>query len=321
MQALLNNIYIYRLWRLRRLILLAILLPLASVLALAAAGYSGPLSSAGVGLWLTGLWAMLALTQRYPRAPLGHLAFALATAGLILLFPLGDWLLAQVKGATEARHTLGLIALGFVAWLSIGMGFEAALEWAVRNGKPRSFRIRTTWRSTLPPDEILPLMMPQPGITTPLRRFGPHESDGRFAVWETALGETTAPSSGPSSGPWGKPETRAADYWVISVTQTDSTSFTALYATPEGGTEALVLTAWPDGSGSILCQDSQSNVMTLVGRVFDYLADISTDIAVAETDLIEGRTQVRANCLQPLDYPGKAWVERMKAQENTPPLF
>ena len=57
MQALLENIQVYRLWRLRRLILLAILLPFASVLALAAVGYSGPLSSAGMGLWLTGLVA------------------------------------------------------------------------------------------------------------------------------------------------------------------------------------------------------------------------------------------------------------------------
>ena len=323
MQRLLENIHLYRLWRLRRLILLSILLPLASLLALAADGHSGPLRSAGVALWLTGLWAVLTLayTQRYPRAALSLLAFALAMAALIMLIPVGDWLLARAKGETDARHVLGLMALGFAGWLSLGIGYESVLVRAVKNGKLRSFRIRTTWRSTLPPDEILPLMMPQPGLTTPLRRFGPLESDGRFAVWETALGETTAPSSGPSSGPWGKPETRAADYWVISVSQTDNTSFTALYATPKGGTEALVLTARPDGSGSILHQNSQSNVITLVGRVLHYLMDMNTDMAVAETDLIEGRGQLRANCLQPLDYPGKAWLERMKAQENSPPWF
>ena len=108
---------------------------------------------------------------------------------------------------------------------------------------------------------------------------------------------------------------------MLSVTQTDRTSFTVLYATPKGSTEALVLTTLPNGSGSTLHQVSQSDVIPLTGRVLHYLMDIHTDLAIGETDLIEGRAQVRANCLQPLDYLGKAWLERMKAQENTPPLF
>ncbi len=323
MQALLENIQLYRLWRLRRLILLSILLPVASVLALAATGYTGPLWSAGVALWLTALWAALTLahTHRYPRAPLNALAFAVATAGLILLIPLGDWLLAQVQGTPDARHTLGLIALGLVAWVTMGCSLGVALDWMLKTGKPRSFRVQTTWKSALPPAQILPLLMPQPGINTPLRRYGPVEQDGRFAVWETVLGETAGPTTGHSSGPWGKPETRAPDYWVIVVAQTNTTSFTALYATPKGSTEALVLTARPNGTGSTLHQDSQSDVMTRTGRALHYLMDINTDMTIAETDLIEGRAAVRANCLQPLDYLGKAWIDRLKAQENTPSLF
>ena len=319
MQALLGNIRIYRLWRLRRLILLSILLPFASIQVVAVIGYSGPLWSAGVPLWRTALWAALSLfhTQRYPRAPLNPITFGIATAGLILLIPLGDWLLAQVQGIPDMRHTLGLIALGFVAWFLMGSILGIALDRLLTTGKPRNVRIQTTWHSTLPPAEILPLLMPKPESSNPLRRYGPVQADGRFAVWQTALDVTAAPTT----GPWGKPGIRAADYWVISVTQTDDASFTALYASPEGGTEALLLTARSNGTGSILHQVSQSDVMSLISSVLHYLTDINTDMAVGETDLIEGRGQARAICLQPLDYLGKAWVERLKHQENTPSLY
>lgn len=319
MNGLLENLTIYRLWRLRRLVLVSVALPAISLVGLWSLYQPGGiLWDASVPAALVVLWAIVAVWHalRYPRAMANLLNFGLATAVLVQAVPLGDWLFAQVKGPIEPPHILGMAVLGFLLWLSAGLSFEALLLRLLPLGRKGSYRLRKVSVSALPPSALLPLLLPRPDTVTPLRRYGPADADGRFAVWETLLNP-----QGTTLGPWAKADSRPPDYWVLTVTQDGSGQFTALYATPEVGTEAVVTTVSAEGEGSRIEQDSLSDIMTPAARVMRYLADVGTDLAVAENDLLEGRTQARANCAQAMDYPGRSWIESLKASESVPPYF
>lgn len=320
MQGLLENIHVYRIWRQRRLILVSALLPALGLIALwAAGGPEGPLQGAFLPQGLALFWVLTALWHalRFPRAPVNLLTGGLATAGLVLAVPLGDWLLAQVKGPAQPPHVFGLIVLGAGLWLALLVLSETLLERGLLKGRPRTCRLRRAWRSPLAPDAYMQAWRPRPDTATALYRSGPAKADGRFAVWEAICGPLPE-----ATGPWQKPALRAPDYWVLSVEDPAPGQCSTLYATSDGKTEAILTTVTAEGAGARVVQHSVSDVLTLAALVLRYLTDLGTDIAVAEGDLLKGRPIPRANCLQPIDFPLRGRIAAMKEKEaSTPPYF
>lgn len=317
MSALLENTQLYRLWRLRRLIAMSLGLPWASLaLFLALTEGAGPVARPSVALGLVALWSVVALgyALRYPRAPLPILHFGVATALLLPGLWLGDGLMGLTGGPMQDKHVFGLSVLGFVLWFGTGLVMEYALVRFARKAGRRNFRYRTVTTSPLSPADALARHVRHPGEANALRRCGPSEPDGRIAVWlRPADGDTSLFDAPDQTGPWVKTDNRPPDYWILSQDQSTPNRLTTLIATPEGETEAIVVTVSPKSGGAIVTSDSLSNTCNAAEWVVFWLIDVHGDIATAEDDIADGRTIHRALCLLPLTSPGMALI---KASQN-----
>lgn len=316
MSALLENARVYRFWRLRRLIVLALGLPWVSLaLFMALTDGAGPVARHGVALALVVLWSVIAVPYvlRYPRAPMPSLYFGMATALLLPALLLGDWLIALTGGPMQDKHVFGLVFLGFALWFGLGLLFESTVVWLAHKVKRRNQRTRTVTPSPLSPAEALARHVRHPGEATALRRCGPMEADGRFAVWmRPGQGDTTLFDAPEAVGPWVKADTRPPDYWILSQDQSVPNRLTTLIATPAGETEALVVTVSPKAGGAVVTSDSMSDAVNVVEGFIFWLIDVQGDIETAENDIAKGRTPHRALCLLPQTFPGMALVKACK---------
>ena len=164
------DVFAYRVYRLRRLIAVAVAPPVLVVAAIAA--LKGP---AALVLLALAVGAPLAHALRYPNAWIETLTVSLTVTALLALAgtigpDLGLWALAL--------RLAGLLALGVALFLAIG----AVLPMLLLGGPERPVQARARRRSRLAPAALKAAITLYPGRDDPRVRCSAADADGAFAV-------------------------------------------------------------------------------------------------------------------------------------------
>jgi hypothetical protein len=294
-----TNPLLYRLWRLRRLVALVLLLPAVSLVALWLLT-SGTAAATRPGIAIPTLAAtslfLLFLVLRYPRAPDEALAFSLSFAALLLLTPLYELLVAQRDGPLEGGHYVGLAVLLLVGWVLVFVGTAFLLDRLMRKSRHRQCNLTLVHSTTLGPEAVRAALRPIPDHTSVFGRSGPLAKDGSFPVWpDFRLPEQLMPAP-TEGGPWGA--TRAPGYWT-TVTDEGPFAFGTVTRLPDGSFGVTHYMIEPTATGSRIGKTETSNALTRFGAVLVFLMDVDRDLLIAHLDHAEGLDPPRAIRLQP----------------------
>lgn len=254
----------YRLYRLRRLWLAAMALPL---LALLAAHGLGPWPVLPVALTLVWGLAAAALMVAFPaRSHFEVLGGAVATAACLLVAGFGR------------EVSVGTYALLAVVWLVVAVAVAVALEWA----EPRTPRIRSAAgafrRIRAAPEAAFDALATRPGRSWPGGETGAADAEGWFDLR--------------LSRPYFDLDTRAIKLALVAfrarvVAQEGLGQAMELGA--EGGARAMVTLAVAPAPGGctarILWENAASPLLTVV---LNALTDVRGDALQAEADVLEG---------------------------------
>jgi hypothetical protein len=163
----------YRLWRLRRLILVTALLPLPGVLLASLFGVGIGFGSGG-GIVLT-LWlaALTALAVRFPNGWLDHFALGLPLAIVTLLSPV-----ASILGVGPVGGVAMSLLIMFVGWLGINSQLPMILNDIPMGTSKNAFHVRTK----VPAKVLQEALFLRPGAQCGLHACGPADRDGVFEV-------------------------------------------------------------------------------------------------------------------------------------------
>jgi hypothetical protein len=306
MPDLLAHPIVYRFWRLRRLFLFALALPLAALVGLAASTggtaflWQGPPFQA-LALFWTG--ALAALMIRYPAAAGEVIICALTLAGLILLSPLAEMLAAHARGPLTGGEVFALFLLTLFAASIVFLFAAAFVTWLCTLGPRRQRRWTVTYRTDLPADQAYALLRPTPNTASRWRRYGSADENGRFPAWISQSYRKPPPDTAEARAKADQPS-----YWV-EVTEYSPLSCGTVAVIEDGRTEGSLLTVQPDGTGAVIKQQSVHNIFRPWEAFVFYLIDFATDSIVASLDSATDRTPDRAILLLPFDAP-TLWIAR-----------
>lgn len=165
------DVFAYRIYRLRRLLGVAVALPVLVVAGIAA--LKGP---AAVVLLVLAVGAPLAHVLRYPNAWMETLTVSLTVA---VLLALAGTIIGPDLGLDGlALRLAGLVALGFVLLLALG----AVLPMLLLGGTERPVQAWARRRSRLTPEALKSAITLYPGRDDPRVTCSPADADGAFAV-------------------------------------------------------------------------------------------------------------------------------------------
>jgi hypothetical protein len=300
-----ENKYIYRLMRLRRIILTCVFLPSAAfgLLALATGGASAvaqPTFAAIVLLAWLGL--LIAMLLGFPRGLDEALVHSLTLTVLILVSPLFELLAAQADEPLTPKHHAGLTFLVVVSWVLLMAAFAFLLERFVTRGPRPMMRWNTRLWVNDPPDDVLKALRATPSRKTAVSRTGPLDAEGRIPVWiiEPRLpSDSPQPTEDQSDGP---------HYWVQILHETTN-SVGELALLRNGATETIHIELFPKDGGTLIQYRSMSNTLTLLQSLFFWAGDMMADHLLAIVDGASEHTLPRAIRLLPVDSPVQ-WLAR-----------
>jgi hypothetical protein len=306
-----TNPTLYRLWRLRRMILFCTLFPIAAVGLLAlvtdgAATLAQPHIAAPVlVLWLGLLIAML---LGFPRGLDEALVHSLTLTVLILISPLFELLVAQADGPLRPPEYAVLAFLVCVAWVLVMAAFALPLEKFIPKGPRPMLRWSARLWVDVPPHDVLQALRPSPNRQTALSRTGPRDADGRIPVW------ILLPPPPPGSQAPADHQTDGPHYWTQVLKET-STSFSEMAVNRTRRTETIHTELFPDNGGTLIVYRSISNTLTLMESVFFWLGDMIADHLQALIDEASNHSPPRALRLLAQDSPVQ-WLSRTVSSDR-----
>jgi hypothetical protein len=298
MQDLLTHPLVYRFWRLRRLAVVALALPAAALLGLAAITEGKAFLLQGAPLLvLLVFWivALVGLLIRYPRAAGEVIICALTVCGLILLSPLAEWLAAREGGPLGGANILGLFLITLFAAAVVFLLACVFVNWLCKVGPRPQLGWAVIHRTDLPAATAYAALKPVPNSSKSWLRYGPADANGRFSARFTR--SDLLPRKEHATADL---RDDAPSYWV-EVTEHTPLSCSTILVIPDGRTEAIHLTVHPDGDGARIVLRATHNVLTLWVAFIIYLTDFNIDHMIATLDEASDRTPVRAIWLLPLD--------------------
>jgi hypothetical protein len=315
-----TNPLLYRLWRLRRLVALVLLLPAASLLALwlitnGAAAATRP-AIAIPTLAATCLF-LLVLILRYPRAPDEALAFSLSFAALLLLTPLYELLVARRDGPLEGGHYVGLAVLLLIGWALVFAGIAFFLDRLMRSSRRHPYTLTLVHATTLSPEAVRAALRPTPDSTSVFGRSGPLGNDGSFSVWPDFLLPKEMLPAAKEGGPWGA--TPAPSWWV-TVTDDGPLAFSTVTKLPDGTFSATQYMIEPTATGSRIGKTETSNALTRFGTFLITFMDTDRDLLIAHLDHTQGFAPPRAIRLQPFQSLLRS-LANSTPKDDKPPFF
>ena len=304
------NVLLYRLWRLRRLIAVAILPPLMVTALSLPAGHAAP------GLFVAlSVLVPLAHVLAYPKDWAETM-----TVSLVLAFTL--WLASGIDPdaglLSVALRTIGLSALALVLFLFtiMPMGLILALGPMRESG-----HVRATGHSRLPTAELKSAITLYPGRKDARTTCGPADADGVFAV-ETRheFARVDGVCTGEPDDTFDADGTMAVRFSASVVSTGEDHHEVITFEEPGGAIEASRHAFEATGSGTrVTVEETTAGLtggMALGFWLQDYLADHLTD----EIDAAEGRAP-RANRAFPqtslfIDILG--WIGRRLRGDSGP---
>jgi hypothetical protein len=307
---------IYRLFRLRRLVLLCLACLIAgSALGVWLAGDEGPLAQPLIVVALITLFAALhvAMALRWPNNPAGPMTYSLGAGALLTaVIPLA----AIIERNPETFSlAVGLaIVFGPFVWFFgsplIGVLFVLPLDYIpVRNVK-----LTKTWQMDMTPDAAFDYFALRPDRETYLAQNGPVGWDGFWEERSTACAPDTAT---------GKLTTKSRTVRIKELESSPlSQSLLVLFpaavpAEPHAAGHSIVIhfDVKPRGTGAMVTKISSIDRAKLGGVFLNWLSDTPEDVLTAQRDHLAGGAP-RAICLLPADSLG-ATVYRYLYVEGT----
>jgi hypothetical protein len=274
----------YRLWRLRRLILVTVLLPLPGILIATLFGV-GLRFGAGGGILLM-LWfaAVCALSIRFPNGWIDHFALGLPFGIITLLSPVASLFgLGPVGGVAVA-----LIVM-FVGWLWINAQLPLLLDEIPMGTSKNAFHVRTK----VPAEVLREALFLRPGAQCGLHACGAAGPDGVFEVRSFGyqmLDEDFRPKDGDIS-------------FQAKVLERDATTQITQFflAGEDGGTSSTTYQEIkPKRKGCIYAKEEVHDHFSLLAAAGFWLNDVEADHFTATLDFI-AKEPPRALKLMPQD--------------------
>lgn len=272
----------YRLFRLRRLFVFAVLVPLPSLLFADLLGRG--LTYSGVGGMLFGLWilAVAAYIIRYPNGWMDLLAIAASLATVIFLSPF-----AALIGIGPILGTPLAALVAFVLWLYFN-NQPARLD-QIRLGTCSStFR----GRAPMPPEALREAVFLRPEAEIGLHVCGPADDQGIFEV--RALGYHMLDTGF-------EPVPSEITFWARVIEAEDTRQVMQIFETALTHSSSAVLqTLTPKGRGTLYEVEEIHDHFTVLSALGFWLNDVAADHFTATLDHVQGLPP-RALKLMPQD--------------------
>lgn len=284
MQPLDFRIITYRLYRLRKLIAVASLIPFPALLAAMAADVS-------VYLWMMPLWYAIVLAHviRFPQAWVDLLGLALAIALTLLIAPVG-----KLIGITALiGYPLSLV-VGFALWLYICnriYAFEST-PWP----KQDTHFMRKTGLSI---DEMRDIFFLRPNAKVGLNICGPANENGVFEVVSTGGGgmpELCSIDGVDHAGLGTEIDQDLQDgvfrYWATVIKSEPTYQETMFIIEPDSDEmtiETTIQTLTETKNGTLYQKQESTSGMGLVSGFGFWLNDVDADFFTATMDHVAGK--------------------------------
>jgi hypothetical protein len=300
-----TNPTLYRLVRLRRMIVTSVALPVASMGALfIATGGTAFVAQPAFAVPALLIWLVLltAILLVFPKGTGEALVYSLALSGLVLLSPLAELLAAQVDGPLTPGHWLGLAFLSLVAWIGLIVPIARLFDFVAPKGPRPMVRRKVRLWVDLPPEEVQSTLRTAPERTTAMHRSGPADAEGRIPIW------VVLPPIPPGNEAFAGPPHEGPHYWVKVLEETP-TSFSTIAAIRTGATETTHTQLTSTQGGTVILQSSLANAQTVMENLVFWLGDMMTDHLVATLDCARNHAPPRAIWHLPVDTPA-LWLTR-----------
>jgi hypothetical protein len=314
-----DNIYVYRLWRLRRLIAFSLFLPALAIGVLWAVSGGSALATqptvAGPILFASVVNVIL-LVVWFPRATAEAVKSCMVWVCLILASPMVELLLDQLEGPMQPKHYFGLAFLLFLAWALLEFGIAHALDWLIRVAPRTTFSWSCIVATKLTATAAFHAIRPAPDRMTGFGRFGAADDTGRFGVW---INFRLIDTQGQASLAAADEKQSPPSYWM-TVEDTGPLSCRMIAEVADGGASVTHLVVEPNDQGARILQTETSSFLNWPLRFLFYLDDAAKDYLLGQIDEAEGRVVPRSNRLQPKDSPA-LWLTRLLSEKPKLPYF
>jgi hypothetical protein len=278
----------YRLYRLRRLVVLCLVTVLAGLAAGAwFAGFKGPLAqpAALAILFILSGGALVALALRWPRDIGGTLTFAVGTGVMLAaVVPFSIYMTA-----TEDRQGLGMVLavmFGPVVWLAGAPLIGAVLLLPLDGLERRNHTSTSRHYLPLPPDIAWERFSFRPGMTSAHATTGPVEWDG---FWEE---RSVGLAPDPSTGKLIEVRTiiRIKELQVGDMSQSVMAVPQQAAAADKGLPTSFVIhmALSPDGDGTLMTRHTNMDRVSAGRLLTAWLSDSRADGVLAECDVLAG---------------------------------
>lgn len=283
MQPLDRRTAFYRLYRLRKLVAIATLIPLPALVLAMSAGLP-------VFIWMMPVWylAVIAHVVRFPHAWVDLLALALTLALMLLIAPLGRLLgIGLLAGYPLA------FAAGFVLWMYICNRIYAfeSIAWLQQDTRLRR-------KSKLPVELLRDALFLRPDAQVGLCQCGPADENGVFEVVST--GAAGLPSLCSIDGITEDERGSEIDhdlqngvfrFWATVIRSEPTYQETMFILEPdseEACVETTIQTLTETASGTIYQKQESATGMGLVTGFGFWMNDVDADYFTATIDHVTG---------------------------------
>ena len=273
----------YRLWRLRRLIIVSALLPLPGILFASLFGFGLGFGGGGGALWL--LWILITFTLaiRFPNGWMDHFTLGLPLLLIIALSPI-----ARIVGVGPIGGIpLGLLILG-AGWLFASGALPAMLDDIPLGTRKNAFSARIA----IPASTFREAVFLRPNGTHGLHACGPANAAGIFEV--RALGYRLPDCPGGDDLP--------DITFYAKVVESDATSQVTQFFLDEGDGSAGTVyeEVTPNQRGCHYAKEEVHDHFSALAAIGFWLNDAEADHLTAILDHIQDKP-VRALKLMPQD--------------------
>ena len=273
----------YRIWRLKRLITVAVLLPFPGIFLATLIGLGLGFGNGGGAVWFLWILSVLALAVRFPNGWLAHFALGLPLAAITFLSPF-----AIILGVGPFIGSLLAIAILAAGFLWINMNLPMILEEKSLGNVQNTFETK----ARLPGETLRDAVFLRPDATSELHECGPANADGVFKI--KALGYTFGDLMGE--------EGSGVIEFYGRVTESDEFTQTTQYFIDDKGTAASTILEEiiPLRHGCRYIKEEMHDHFSVYSALGFWLNDVEADHFTATLDHIKGR-RPRAIKLAPYD--------------------
>lgn len=291
----------YRLWRLRRLIGVAILLPLPGILFASLIGLGLGFGGGGGALWLLWMLAVIALAIRFPNGWVDHFALGLPLLAITFLSPF-----ARLFGMGPILGLFLAVLVMGIGWFILNSRLPLILSDLPMGTEKHAFRRRLS----IPAQELRDALFLRPNAQCGLHACGPANSDGLFQV--RAFGYRTLDSE------FHVEESDIA--FFAKVIESDETTQVTQYFLTEGGVSAGTCyeEITPSRRGCVYAKDEVHDHFSVFAAIGFWLNDVEADHLTATLDFL-AKKPPRALKLMPQDslltWVAQRMMERMARRQ------